>query len=219
MDKNKILQAVNDLNKVLPLVERQKNLDSESKKVYRLILDSYIKRGRTLNKSEITGLVDNSEAVIYALHKNGLVVFDKNNEPVGAYPFTMEQRDFKVKVNGYIVHAMCALDALAISPMFNIKTCISASCVVSGDSLYIEQLDQTVLTREKNKNIYFGINWNAANGSCCASSLCMEMVFLKNREVAHSWSLGNKNNRQLFSIDEAIYFASRFFTPLIKNPA
>ena len=212
----KVKKAVDHLNKILPLAERQKKLDAETANIYQKILSSYIDFGRTLNKSEIAQLVDNVDDVINSLRSNDMVVFDNNDEPVGAYPFTMEQRDHKVKVNDHIVHSMCALDALAISPMFNIKTHIDSSCHVSGDSISIDQLDQTVLNKEINKDIHFGINWNSAANNCCATSLCTEMIFLKDKEIADTWFSEDTENREIFTIDEAIDFAARFFKPLIS---
>ena len=84
-----------------------------------MILKSYVERGRTLNKSEITELVEDVDDAINTLRSNDMVVFYDENEPVGAYPFTMEQREHKISVNGHVIHSMCALDALAISPMYN----------------------------------------------------------------------------------------------------
>ena len=145
-----------------------------------------------------------------------MVVFDSNDEPVGAYPFTMEQRDHKVPVNDHLVHSMCALDALAISPMFNVKTHIDSCCSVSGDSISIDQLDQTILNKETNKDLHFAINWNSAANNCCATSLCTEMIFLKDEKIAGKWLLEDTENREIFTIDEAIDFASRFFKPLMN---
>jgi mercuric reductase len=144
-----------------------------------------------------------------------MVVFDANDEPVGAYPFTMEPRNHKVSINGHTVYAMCALDALAISPMYKLETHIDSSCHVSGASISIDQLDQEVLNRAENTDIHFGINWNSAANNCCATSLCNEMIFLKNIELAQSWLIEDSQNRELFALDEAIDFAAQYFTPLI----
>lgn len=213
----KVQNAVNHLNKILPLAERQQKLSAEIVNVYQKILSSYVELGRTLSKAEIAEQVENVEEVINTLRTNDMVVFDSKNEPVGAYPFTMEQRDHKVKLNGHLVHSMCALDALAISPMFNIKTHIDSKCHVSGDSISIDQLDQEVLNKDENKNVHFAINWNSAANNCCATSLCTEMIFLKDKEIANKWFSEDTDNREIFSIDEAIEFASLFFKPLVSK--
>ena len=180
-----------------------------------MILSSYVEQGRTLNKSEISDQVGNLDNVINTLRINDMVVFDTNDEPVGAYPFTMEKRAHKVKVNGHTVYAMCALDALAISPMFKLQTHIDSSCQVSGESISIDQLDQKVLNSKENTGVHFGINWNSAADNCCATSLCNEMIFLKNDHIADSWYDEDSHNREIFTLNEAIDFASQFFTPLI----
>ena len=214
---NKIKNAVDHLNKILPLAERQKKLSCEDADVYLKILNSYVYYGRTLNKPEIAECVHNVDETINTLRNNDMVVFDSNDEPVGAYPFTMEAREHKVKVNNHIVYSMCALDALAVSPMFNMKTVIESRCHITGDDILIEQFDQDVLNKESNENIYFGINWSAAKNNCCATSLCTEMIFLKGKINSENWLHEDPERREIFSLDEAIGFSSQFFKPLVSK--
>lgn len=215
--ERKIQLAIDNLNKILPLSDRQKRLDSEHAKVYQKILCSYVEQGRSLNKAEISEQVEVLDDTIDILRSNDMVVFDENDEPVGAYPFTMEQRDHKVEVNGHTVYSMCALDALAISPMFAKKTHIESCCFLTREKILIDQFDQNVLNREENRDIYFGINWNSAENNCCATSLCTEMIFLKGRATADAWLSEDTENREIFNIDEAIKFATGFFKPLMKK--
>ncbi len=211
----KVKQAVEHLNKILPLTERQKKLSDEITNVHRLILKSYVEIGRTLNRDEIAAHVENIDDVINTLRSNDMVVFDSNDEPVGAYPFTMEQRDHKIRVNDHTIHSMCALDALAISPMFNVETHIDSKCHVTGDSIAIDQLDQKVLSNNGNDDIHFGLSWNSAANNCCATSLCTEMVFLKDKEIAESWFDEDTENREIFTLSDAIDFSTQFFKPLV----
>ena len=48
--------------------------------------------------------------------------FFECGEALGAYPLTMEKREYAVQVNNHTVYAMCALDALAVSTMFKLDT-------------------------------------------------------------------------------------------------
>ena len=214
---NKIINAVDHLNKLLPLAERQKKLSCEVADVYLKILNSYVYYGRTLNKFEIAEFVHNVDETINTLRNNDMVIFDSNDEPVGAYPFTMETREHKVKVNNHIVYSMCALDALAVSPMFNMKTSIESRCHITGDDILIEQFDQDVLNKESNEYVHFGINWSATKNNCCATSLCTEMIFLKDNKIAENWLHEDIESREIFSLDEAIDFSSQFFKPLVSN--
>jgi len=213
----KIKTAVDRLNKILPLTERQKKLDFEINNVYQMILNSYVERGRTLNRTEIAKHVNNIDNAINILRSNDMVVFDGNDEPVGTYPFTMEQRENKININNKTVYAMCALDALAISPMFKLKTHIDSKCHVTGVCISIDQFDQEILNRNENTGLHFGINWNSAANNCCATSLCTDMVFLIDKGIAQAWLSQDLENREIFTINEAIDFASRFFTPLLDE--
>lgn len=211
----KVQRAVDRLNKILPLAQRQKALSHEISHVYHKILRSYVELGRTLNKAEIAKYVKNIDDVINTLRLNDMVVFDVNDEPVGAYPFTMEQRDHKISIKGHTLHAMCAFDALAISPMFKLETHINSSCHVTGATISIKQHDQKILNKVENAKLYFGINWGSAANNCCATSLCTEMIFLIDKDVALAWFTEDQQNREIFTIDEAIAFSSQFFTPLM----
>ncbi|MCK5394747.1 MAG: hypothetical protein KAJ32_02085 [Gammaproteobacteria bacterium] len=211
----KVKNAVDHLNEILPLAERQETLSNGIANVYQLILKSYIELGRTLNKAEIAEYVEDIDETINTLRSNDMVVFDENDEPVGAYPFTMEQREYKVNVNDHTVHSMCALDALAISPMYNVKTHIESKCHVTGDGIVIDQLDQKILNNEENKNVHFGLNWSSAENNCCATSLCTEMIFLKDKKIAETWLAEDPDNREIFTLNDAIEFATRFFKPLV----
>jgi len=212
----KVITAVDHLNKILPLAERQKKLSNELANVHRMILKSYVDLGRTLNRDEIAKHVEDIDEAINTLRSNDMVVFDSNDEPVGAYPFTMERREHVIRVNEHTIHSMCALDALAISPMYNVKTHIDSKCHVTGDKISIDQLDQEVLNMNENEEVHFGLNWNSAANNCCATSLCTEMIFLKDKKIADAWFTEDKENREIFTLDEAIEFSTRFFKPLIS---
>jgi len=212
----KVITAVDHLNKILPLAERQKKLSNELANVHRMILKSYVDLGRTLNRDEIAEHVEDIDKAINTLRSNDMVVFDSNDEPVGAYPFTMERREHVIRVNEHTIHSMCALDALAISPMYNVKTHIDSKCHVTGDKISIDQLDQEVLNMNENEEVHFGLNWNSAANNCCATSLCTEMIFLKDKKIADAWFTEDKENREIFTLDEAIEFSTRFFKPLVS---
>lgn len=171
--------------------------------------------GRRLTKNEIADLVDDADKTTDVLRSNDMVVFDNNDEPIDAYPFTMEQRDHKVRVNGFMVHSMCTLDALAISPMFEMQTYIESVCAVTGDLVIVDQLNQEVLNNTENSEVYFGLDWSSAKDNCCATSLCTEMIFLKGKNIAEAWAAERAGSREIFTLQEAIEFSTRFFKPLI----
>lgn len=214
---SKVSTAVDRLNKILPLKAGQQKLDPQLASLYRNILTSYVDISRSLNRDEIAAQVDDIDAAIGTLKQYGLVVFDANDEPVGAYPFTMEARVHRVKVNDHEVHCMCALDALSVSPMFCVDTEINSECAVSGEVINIRQHNGTIVNAGQNADVRFGINWSAATGGCCATSLCTEMLFLKDEPTAVNWLAEDPDNREIFRLDDAIAFAAGFFVPLMRD--
>jgi len=212
---SKVTNAVARLNEILPLAERLKTLSEEDTHVYQLILKSYVELGRSLTKDEMAQHVKDINATINTLRSNDMVVFNDNEEPVGAYPFTMEQREHKVTINNHTVHCMCALDALSVSPMFGQKTHIDSRCNETGATISIDQFNQTITNADENEGVHFGINWNSAANNCCATSLCTEMIFLRDQETADKWLAADPENREYFSLEEAMDFGARFFKPLL----
>lgn len=213
----KIEKALDRLISVLPLKDTQESCGKEIKTLHQLILRSFIEKGRILSKDEMAKYVGDLENAVKVLSDNDMVVFSENGEPIGAYPFTMEPREHKIRVNGNEIHAMCALDALAVSPMFGMKTRISSVCRVTGDPVFIEQSGKTIENENDAKDVCFGIAWGAASScSCCAESLCMEMMFLKNNDVAEKWQAQAPADREIFTLQEAVEFGSRFFVPLMS---
>ena len=53
--------------------------------------------------------------------------------------------------------------------------------------------------------------------ACCANSLCTEMLFLRDGEVARQWQAKDAENREIFTLRVAVEFASRFFVPLMEQ--
>ncbi|MCK5001379.1 MAG: hypothetical protein KAS57_00030 [Gammaproteobacteria bacterium] len=213
----KIDKAIDHLNKILPLKANQQSMSLDMQALHRDILHSYVELGRSLNRGEIAQRVDNLEEAVKTLQQKDMVVFDDSGEPIGAYPFTMEKREHKISVNGHLVHSMCALDSLAVSPMYGVELEINSVCHVSGESVVIRQKGLEILNASAVRDVYFAINWNAASAnSCCADSLCTEMIFLKGESVANNWFNEDAEHRQIFTLDEAVGFAAGFFMPLLE---
>jgi len=213
----KVDKALNRLKGILPLKERQEHCSAEIKDLHQNILHSFVTRGRILTREEMAQYVSNPEEAIKVLKNHDMVVFSEDGEPIGAYPFTMEAREHEVRVNGHQVYAMCALDALAVSPMFGMDTQINSICRFSGGSVTIQQAGKTIENREEAGDIHFGIIWGAASdGTSCATSLCMDMIFLLDSTIAKQWLAEDPANREIFTLQEAVEFGARFFMPLMS---
>ncbi|MEN8764212.1 MAG: alkylmercury lyase family protein [Thiogranum sp.] len=213
----KLENALSRLKSILPLQARQDNCSKQIKELHQQVLRSFVEKGRILTREEMAQYVDQLEDAVNVLKEMDMVLFSEDGTPLGAYPFSMQAREHSVRVNGYQVYAMCALDALAVSPMFGVKTHISSCCRITGDPVSIQQSGKTIVNPDEAGAIHFGIIWGAANAdSCCADSLCMQMMFLRDSEIARQWLADGSDNREVFTLQEAVEFGGRFFVPLVS---
>jgi mercuric reductase len=215
--KNKVENALNRLESILPLKQRQDNCGEQIKELHQQIIRSFVDKGRILAREEMEHYVSNLEDAVNILKERDMMVFAGDGEPLGAYPFTMQATEHTVLVNGHQVHAMCALDALAVGPMFEMETQVVSRCRVTGDPVSIHQAGSTILNPDEAGRVCFGIIWGAANADIsCADSLCTEMMFLRDGETARQWLAGDPKNREVFTLQEAVEFGDHFFTPLVS---
>jgi alkylmercury lyase len=212
----KVNTALKRLDSILPLISGLKSLSGDDAALYCKLINSYAQQGRALTRQEVGELVGNAEQALNNIVGSKLIVLDANGNPSGAYPFTSEEREHKVHVNGVKVHCMCALDALAVSPMFNTPTVIDSQCRLTGGKIHIEQ-NGTEFSGGT-LDVWFGINWGAgASDIVCAGSLCTEMMFLANESVAREWRAESPETREIFDLPSAVDFAADFFVPLAEN--
>lgn len=203
----KIESALEKLNLLLPLKERQQSLQLGYRELHRNILNSFSKEGKAQDNIELSGL--------NILSENDLIVLDNSNNVVGAYPFSLRETVHHVFNDSINLYAMCAFDAIAIAPVFNIKINIISHCHLTGERIDVSQNGKEVKNVQPSKNIYIGIRWQSA-GKCAADSLCMEMVFIKNEETARQWQNSDKNI-SVFMLNDAIEFAVKYFSPLLVD--
>lgn len=212
----KVTTALKRLDSILPLVDGLKSLGSDDAALYCKLINSYVQQGRTLGRDEVAALVSNADKALANIAGSKLIVLDADGNPAGAYPFTSEEREHKVHINGVTAHCMCALDALSVSCMFNVPTVIDSQCRVTKAPIHLEQNGTSFSAGTL--DAWFGINWGAAStDTVCAASLCMEMMFLANETVAGDWLAESPETREIFDLPSAVEFAAGFFMPLAEN--
>jgi mercuric reductase len=208
--------ALKRLDTILPLLSGLRALDDEDAGLYCKLLDGYLQRGRTLTRDEVAGIVADAERSLDNLVDSKLIVLDPDGNPAGAYPFTSQEREHVVHIGGVTAHCMCALDALAVSPMFDGPAAIDSVCRVTGERIHIEQ--QGTAFSGGTLDAWFGIDWGAAaDDTVCAESLCLEMMFLASGEIAKRWLDESPGSREIFDLQSAVEFAAAFFVPLAEN--
>ncbi len=213
MNHTVISNAVERLEQNLPLRGNQLKLPGELRQFHKNILWYYLEFNCAPRSGDIECPGDWAVA-IRRLAKDKIIVTDDKDNITGAYPFTSEIRDFQVASEYGKVNAMCAFDALAISSMFKLSTRIESHCRLSGDPIVIEQDDSQIRQLEPNAKVLAAINWSAQDASkTCSVSLCTEMVFIIGESEARDWYLEDRENRQLFCLDDAHQLITSIFLP------
>jgi len=197
--------GLNKLNSLLPLKARQDALNPELQALHRSILFNFANAGQALD-------VDN-KAQLEELNKNDLVVLDEETkELTGAYPFSVKKTVHHIALENAELYAMCAFDAISIAPVFGVKTKITSNGHVTKEAIEIQQDANGVISAKPSEDIYIGIKWQST-GSHAAESLCMEMVFLKDKHIAEQWK-GDNENIDIYPLNVALEFGVKYFKPL-----
>lgn len=186
-------------------------------KAHRAILGSLYSRGRVPEAAEMERLFTDvgGEAALAELRRLDLVVFSKAGELAGAYPMTTETTPHRLVFPDREVYAMCAIDALSVTPMFGGEVEIRSRCRVTGEAVVIHQRDERILCASPGTTMA-GVRWQSPCGHA-AHSLCMEMVFLKDNDAVEAWRGGAVEHHSVFNLPDAVEFGARFFKPLLAG--
>jgi len=211
--------SIDKLNSLLPLKSRQSQLQPPLRDLHIAILRHFATAGKPLAREQIAQQLGDAavDASLARLADDDLIVLTPDRRDIaGAYPFTTEARVHTVLVNGHTVHAMCALDALAIAPLFETATRIDSRCHVSGAPVEIHMQNSELLSA-KPGNVQVGIHWQGTSGCAAAQSLCLEMVYLGDVETARRWQQQDSGNISVYDLPDAAHFAAAYFLPLLVD--
>jgi mercuric reductase len=166
-----VTDGLERLRQILPLEARQAKLPENHRILHKAILGGFAGSGRPLG-TFACGVVLGGEDVRQALAdlaQADLVVLSKHGAIQGAYPFTTAKTPHRVTLNGHTVHAMCALDAVAVAPMFGVDTVAESVCEVDGTRLRIEQRGSDLLAVLPRPEVHVGIQWGTTDGAAARS--------------------------------------------------
>lgn len=209
--------ALARLNDQLPLKARQERLPPALQSMHRQVLMSLVTRGRPPTLDELSHGSSKPDVLtgLRRLGQDDLVVLDSDSGmPLGAYPVTSETTPHRIDVNGHGIFAMCALDAVSVAPLFGAEVRIDSCCHVSHTPIRIRMHGSNILLQEPERELMIGIRWQMPT-AVAAHSMCLQMVFLHNREIALDWQAGDTYAVSLFPLSTAIDFGKAFFLPLM----
>lgn len=210
--------AIARLTTQLPLRQRQLALPPAHAALHRAILRMLALQGRAPDATELSTILarDVIEGALARLAADDLVVLDAAGHcPVGAYPLTTEDTPHHLRLNGIAINAMCALDALAVAPMFGTRVRVDSRCHVTGDAIALEMDSEHILRADPSPQVHLGIAWQTPCGHA-AHSLCREMVFLRDPAIAAAWQGDDDESHSIYPLGQAVAFASGFFRPLLE---
>jgi mercuric reductase len=120
------------------------------------------------------------------LRGRDLVVLD-GEQIVGAYPFTDRDTGHRVTLDGRVLNAMCAVDALGIGAMTDRDVAIASRCRHCSAPIRITTRDGGRALAEFEPRT--AVMWQSVRyeGACAANSLCATTAFFCSAEHLSAW--------------------------------
>ena len=141
-------------------------------------------------------------AALAALVKLDAVVPEEHG--LGCYPFSTHDTGIRVTLPNGTIHAMCAIDALAIARLARVRTSIDASCASCGTTVAIQAEENGGLDHEQAEAAR--VIWQHAGDAHTSASLglCRNIRFLCNACPAPEAS-------EHFTLPQAAAIGNAFF--------
>lgn len=144
------------------------------------------------------------QAVLDALAAIDAIVSDEHG--IGCYPFSARKTEIRVHFSDQSVHAMCAIDALAIPRMVRNASRITARCVVCRCHLACVVAANGSVEKEHQNPEAARVVWEPGAGGeqACCIRLCASINFVCRHCTASSGAL-------TFSLPQAAAVSNAFF--------
>jgi len=191
---NEALLAMNDVLRIMAgpnqPADHWSDHDRLVDRVRVALLELYAEAGRAPSQSAIARRAGLSETTIQPqleeLHRRDLVVLN-GDRIVGAYPFTDRDADHQVTLDGRVVNAMCAVDALGIGAMTDRDIAIASRCRHCGAPIRVTTRDQgraLAQIEPRTAVMWQSVRYEVA---CAANSLCATTPFFCSDDHLSAW--------------------------------
>ncbi|RTM14168.1 MAG: bifunctional organomercurial lyase/mercury(II) reductase MerBA [Bradyrhizobiaceae bacterium] len=152
------------------------------------------------------------------LRRRDLVVLDRGRI-VGTYPFTDRDTGHQVTLDGRILNAMCAVDALGIGAMTDRDIAIASHCRHCGAPIRIATRHQGRALADLEPAT--AVMWQSVryDGACAATSLCAMTAFFCSDDHLAAWRRECSANGAGFrlSIEEGLEAGRALFGPSLSG--
>lgn len=128
------------------------DLDDRERETRKAVV-SLIAEGKTPGAEALAEALGGSRAasaqLLDALAGKGFVVRDAADSIVAAYPLSVRPTRHRVTLGtGQKVYALCAMDALGVSPFFGVSAAIESRCPHCEGPIHLEMRDGEVTRRD-----------------------------------------------------------------------
>jgi hypothetical protein len=169
--KTRVLEGLNRLRARFPLEARVRGAPPPLRAAYAQLLGQW----RHAQPPAADALAPDALAALVALDA---VVAEEHG--FGCYPFTTRDTGLRVTLPAGTVHAMCAIDALAIARLARERARISANCAECGAPLAFAVEANGGLDHDQADAAQ--VLWRGHDaGGACSQSLCRTILFLCTR--------------------------------------
>ncbi len=172
------------------VLNRWSGYDPATDRVRIALLQLYAEGGRapaTGALAERAGLSEPAiRPLLEELRRRDLLVLD-GDKIVGAYPFTDGDTGHRVTLNGRVINAMCAVDALGIGAMTERDITIASRCRHCDRPIRIATRDQGSVLAQVEPQA--AVMWQSVHyeGACAANSLCATTAFFCSDDHLSAW--------------------------------
>jgi hypothetical protein len=187
---------------------RRARLDDSERELYFWILRRFARSGRPSREElfeEAERLVGDADRLLASLAREDLVHLGSDGEIAVAYPFSGRPTAHRVRFRtGHEVHAMCAVDALGIAPMFDEPIEVLSRDPVTADEIRVRLAPGGEGAWQPESAIVIAGALDRSQDGCF--SCCPVLNFFTSTESAERWLARHPEARgRVISMQTAIH--------------
>lgn len=199
-------------------------LGADEDLVWRTILRLYAETGRAARVDEIAGVtqisVERARTLLRQLQAYDLLGLEPEADVLRyAYPFTEAATGHHVELNGHVLKALCAIDALGVGAMYGTDVAIKSRCEVCGETIRIDTAHSgRALTRVAPTGAV--VWYDFAYQGCASASCCPSIAFFCTDAHLRRWLDAQAPRRDgvRLAMNEALQLGRAIFGPILQEP-
>ena len=199
-------------------------LDADQDLVWRTALQLYAEHGRAPTTSDLAAAVgiavDKLIDLLVELDARDLFKFERDPAQIRlAYPFTEAKTGHCVELNGRMLRALCAIDALGVAAMYGADTTITSPCHHCGTTVSVTTVAAgraLVSVQPSDATVWYDFAYKGSAAAPC----CPSIAFFCSPRHLQSWQDASQDPRVgiALAMDEALEVGRAIFGPVLMPP-